>query len=214
MTESCKTRAPRGRPKDLGKRQAILQAAADLFMANGPDAVSMDDIAKAAGVAKLTLYSHFDTKDALFQQIIIDKCHEHDVNGRFDDLAQLPPREALHRLGQNFIQLILSPEALSMHRIIEGGLASPKMARVFHEAGPVAVKKEFSKLAQRWQKQGQMSTRWSPDDLADMFFCLIKGMLHMELVLGLRKRPSAADIKAYAALRVDLFLAAVAPENP
>ncbi|KAG1258263.1 hypothetical protein G6F65_015638 [Rhizopus arrhizus] len=44
-----------GRPKDLGKRAAILEAAKALFIEQGYTGVSMDAIAAQAGVSKLTV---------------------------------------------------------------------------------------------------------------------------------------------------------------
>ena len=55
-----------GRPKDLGKRAAILDAAKRLFLVQGFTGVSMDQIAAEAGVSKLTVYSHFGDKESLF----------------------------------------------------------------------------------------------------------------------------------------------------
>ena len=55
-----------GRPKDPEKRNAILEAAMQLFPSRGYDGVSMDALAQAAGVSKLTVYSHFEDKEALF----------------------------------------------------------------------------------------------------------------------------------------------------
>ena len=55
-----------GRPKDLGKRSSILEAAKRLFSMEGFAGVSMDQIAAEAGVSKLTVYSHFGDKEALF----------------------------------------------------------------------------------------------------------------------------------------------------
>ncbi len=52
-----------GRPKDLGKRAAILEAAKVLFIEQGYTGVSMDAIAAQAGVSKLTVYSHFGDKE-------------------------------------------------------------------------------------------------------------------------------------------------------
>ena len=46
-----------GRPKDLAKREAILEAAKCLFLRHGYAGSSMDAIAAHAGVSKLTVYS-------------------------------------------------------------------------------------------------------------------------------------------------------------
>src|SRR5258707_12840360 len=63
----------RGRPRSEKARQAILKAAADLLLARGLGAVSMDAVAEQAGVSKATIYRWWPTKetlalDALFEQ--------------------------------------------------------------------------------------------------------------------------------------------------
>jgi TetR/AcrR family transcriptional repressor of mexJK operon len=50
----------------MEKRAAILDAAMALFPARGYDGASVEAIAQAAGVSKLTVYSHFADKEALF----------------------------------------------------------------------------------------------------------------------------------------------------
>lgn len=54
-------------PPALGKHEAILAAAIMQFTRFGYRRTSMDDIAKAAGVAKGTLYLYFDSKAAVFR---------------------------------------------------------------------------------------------------------------------------------------------------
>jgi AcrR family transcriptional regulator len=48
------------------KREAILAAARQVFSTNGVVDVTMEDIAKAAGVGKGSLYLHFASKDELY----------------------------------------------------------------------------------------------------------------------------------------------------
>src|SRR6187397_1166596 len=52
------------------RRQAILDAALDEFVARGFAATRLDDVANRAGVAKGTIYLHFKDKEALFQELI------------------------------------------------------------------------------------------------------------------------------------------------
>ena len=64
--------APKGEmPKQAGsdKRETILDAAFDLFRHYGYRRTSMEDIARAAGVAKGTLYLYFTSKEDLFEAI-------------------------------------------------------------------------------------------------------------------------------------------------
>ena len=85
-----------GRPKDLGKRAAILEAAKQLFSDQGFNGASMDQIAAEAGVSKLTVYSHFGDKEALFTAAVRAKCDEMLPDDLFQTLV-LAPHQALIR---------------------------------------------------------------------------------------------------------------------
>jgi AcrR family transcriptional regulator len=52
------------------RRQAIIEAALDEFIARGYTATRLDDVAQRAGVAKGTIYLHFKDKEALFQELV------------------------------------------------------------------------------------------------------------------------------------------------
>src|SRR4051794_9468390 len=52
------------------RREAIVAAALDEFVARGFAATRLDDVAKRAGVAKGTIYLHFTDKEALFQELV------------------------------------------------------------------------------------------------------------------------------------------------
>ena len=56
------------------KAEAILDAASQLFREHGYGAVSMDQIAREAGVSKATVYAHFVSKDQLFAAMIHNAC--------------------------------------------------------------------------------------------------------------------------------------------
>ena len=99
MTLTAKTPSP-GRPKDLEKRAAILEAAKVLFPARGYDGVSMDAIAQAAGVSKLTVYSHFQDKDTLFVEAVKAKCEDLLPSDLFVARFEGPVREHLLRIAR------------------------------------------------------------------------------------------------------------------
>src|SRR4030081_1698292 len=52
------------------RREAIIAAGLDEFIARGFAATRLDDVAKRAGVAKGTIYLHFRDKEALFQELV------------------------------------------------------------------------------------------------------------------------------------------------
>ena len=70
MSDLRHTATP-GRPKDMAKRQSILDVAKCLFLELGYEGSSMDSIALAAGVSKLTVYNHFNDKETLLSLIHI-----------------------------------------------------------------------------------------------------------------------------------------------
>jgi AcrR family transcriptional regulator len=52
------------------RRAAIVEAAMEEFIARGFAATRLDDIAKRAGVAKGTIYLHFQDKESMFEELI------------------------------------------------------------------------------------------------------------------------------------------------
>jgi len=66
MKDQVSAEAPRrGRPRSEKAHQAILEAAAELLLARGLSAVSMDAVAQQAGVSKATIYRWWPTKETL-----------------------------------------------------------------------------------------------------------------------------------------------------
>ena len=59
-----------GRNDGGAKRRQIMEGARQVFLSGGFDGASMNDVARAAGVSKGTLYAYFNSKDELFEAII------------------------------------------------------------------------------------------------------------------------------------------------
>lgn len=204
-----KTASP-GRPKDLNKRAAILDAAKRLFTLQGFDGVSMDLIANEAGVSKLTVYSHFGDKDALFAEAIRVKCEERMPPDLFPADLKGPLRVQLTRIAQAFFALITSEEALSMHRMMLTQSSDLHVRQMFWKAGPQRVQEAFNEFLQARVAAGELVV----PDIArapSQFFCLLKGELHMRMVSGLCAAPAKREVDAHIDATVDLFLRAYGP---
>jgi AcrR family transcriptional regulator len=78
----------RGRPRSEAARLAILDAAGELLLANGLEAVSMDAVAERAGVSKATIYRWWPTKQTLALEALY---HE------WDTTQSAPPDTGLLR---------------------------------------------------------------------------------------------------------------------
>jgi len=199
-----------GRPKDLGKRASILEAAKRLFLEQGYQGVSMDQIAAAAGVSKLTVYSHFGDKEALFSEAIAAKCQEVLPDDLFVSPPEGPLNEQLRAIGHAFFRLITSEEAISMHRMMNTpGTAENALRELFWNAGPRRVQEVFAQFLQARVEQGQLRI----DDAAlasSQFFSLLKGELHPMMACGLCTEPSPAEVAGHIDATVDFFLRAYA----
>jgi TetR/AcrR family transcriptional repressor of mexJK operon len=200
-----------GRPKDLGKRAAILEAAKRLFVEQGYDGVSMDQIAAAAGVSKLTVYSHFGDKDALFAAAARAYCEQRLPPELFVASPEVPLRQRMQEIAQAFYAMVSAPEAVAGHRILcTPQLADSPVPAMFWEAGPKRVQGEFAQLLQRRIEAGELEI----DDVpraASQFFTLLKGDLHARLVMGCGDEAACREVaREHVAASVDMFLRAYA----
>ena len=109
------------------KRQRILAAAVDIFYAQGLESASMDQIARAAEVAKGTLYLYFANKDDLVEQAYW-LCHQEDAAACREGLDQLDSAiQKLERRLENVTRWALAnPAKIKMERLYFG---SPKYGR-------------------------------------------------------------------------------------
>jgi TetR/AcrR family transcriptional regulator, mexJK operon transcriptional repressor len=205
MTSTALKPAP-GRPKDLEKRAAILEAAKRLFPKHGFEGTSMDAIATEAGVSKLTVYSHFKDKDTLFHDTVAAKCAEGMPHEIFDFVKGAPVRAQLHAIAHKFFELIVSPEAMSLHRLMTAQ-PEPKLGKLFWEAGPRKTQAELARFLRAEIEAGVLDIP-DPDRAASMFMSLLKGEPFARLSYMCCPHFGEADIEAHIDAVVDFFLRA------
>jgi TetR/AcrR family transcriptional repressor of mexJK operon len=193
------------------KRQAILQAAGALFMAQGYGAVSMDAIARAGGVSKATLYAHFQSKDALFANIVGTGCRQSIQTSDFLPDAVTDVEAALTGLGQRMLRFLLAERTLAIHRIvIAESVRFPELGRAFYDNGPGMFRRVFAAWLVRQQQAGRLAVP-DPDLAADQFVGMLRGAgVFTRATLGLAPGPTEAEINATVEGAVRTFLRAFA----
>src|SRR5215472_14403625 len=123
--------------QDNAKRRQIVEGARQIFMAQGFDAASMNEIARAAGVSKGTLYVYFQNKEQLFEAIVGHECRE-----QGERIFALDPEEhdiegVLMRLGLAFVEFLCRPaRAPKLRTVIAIAERMPDLGRRFYETGP------------------------------------------------------------------------------
>lgn len=92
----------RGRPIDNSKINSIIETARTLFAQNGFARTTLDAIAEMSGVTKMTIYSHFKSKEELFGATITNR-----IKKEFAfDIETLDPRnpsDGLIKIASGFI---------------------------------------------------------------------------------------------------------------
>jgi AcrR family transcriptional regulator len=194
-------------PEVAGKRERMLEAARSLFLAHGYGAVSMDAVARAAGVSKATLYAHFESKDRLFATIIATTCSR-----KWEFLESLSDegglRQALIDIASACLGLMLREDSLAVYRMtIAESARFPELGRAFYENGPQAFRE---RLATWIAKRAALGWLDVPDvgTAADQFMGMLRGNLHMRASLGLLPASTEAVIDQAAADATDTFLRA------
>ncbi|AZE46873.1 Transcriptional regulator, AcrR family [Pseudomonas chlororaphis] len=213
MSDNISTSNGPGRPKDLAKRQAILEAAKTLFLSNGYANTSMDAVAAEAGVSKLTVYSHFNDKETLFSSAVMAKCEEQLPTLIFELPAGMPIESVLLNIARGFHLLINSEESLNLHRLIMAlGSQDPKLSQIFFEAGPQRMVQGMERLLTRIDQSGALRID-KPRNAAEHFFCLLKGAANFRLLYGCGEPLSDEAAEEHVREVVGLFMRAYRPES-
>jgi len=196
-----------GRPKDANKRAAILKAARKHFLAHGYNGASMDAVAAEASVSKLTIYSHFANKDALFQEVIAGECLSTSLNRNYDGLLKLSTEAALKEVALNILKILLHPEMLNLHRLMVSQAGQqPKISRLYYEAGPEQFKENLIELLSVIQKRGEHYFGENLHHTATLFCSCVKGDVHYRAVLNLQSRFTPQELDTHCSEIVKLFL--------
>ncbi|PNB24025.1 TetR/AcrR family transcriptional regulator, partial [Pseudomonas sp. DP16D-E2] len=173
-----------GRPKDLAKREAILEAAKRLFLSLGYANTSMDAVAAAAGVSKLTVYSHFTDKQTLFGAAVMATCQNQLPDLMFEYPEGAAVEDVLLNIARGFQALISSDEAVKLSRLIFAlGSQDPGFGQYFYAAGPKRVMSGMEALLRCVDQRGLLRID-NPWQAAEHFFCLVKGAPDYRLLLG------------------------------
>ena len=197
------------KPAPVGSKAAsILDAAARSFLAAGFGAVSMDTIARAAGVSKATVYAHFANKEELFGAIVGRVCEQRFETFSAQELDPADVRRSLVTLGRRFLELLLSPEAIAVHRIIVAEVTRfPALGEVFWRAGPERTGSQIETFMRRAVACGALAIA-DTRRAAEQFVGLVRGETQLRHLLRLDSAADEATIAAAVDSAVDTFLRA------
>jgi TetR/AcrR family transcriptional regulator, mexJK operon transcriptional repressor len=202
MTMACAPRPPEVRSPKVA---LILDAAFELFLARGFDAVSTDLIAKTAGVSKATLYAHFTSKEALFSEILLRQCAEFSALVRIPDKYDGDLVGTLCRFALDFISMFQDEHGMAMYRLIVGEIHRfPQVAFAFDSAGPSEMSCRLVRLLGQVVEHGELEIE-DLDLAGEQFMALLTGRILLDHALGLPLLPQD-EIRRRVEAAIGLFL--------
>jgi len=204
-----------GPGRSARKRQAIMDAAAGLFLRHGYQGTSMDEIAALAEVSKQTVYKNFPDKEGLFTEIVLgtlDQAGEpfREQIEQLRDTSDLP--RDLRDLARQYLITVMAPRVLQLRRLVIGEASRlPALAEAYYQRAP---ERTIAVLADCF---GQLSARGlldAPDPLlaASHFAFLVLGRpLDRSLFCRPDRGFTRAELTALADAGTRVFLTAYAP---
>ena len=206
MTENSQGR--RGRPANQALAQTIIDAAHELFVELGFQATTLDKVAQRAKISKLSIYRHFENKEALFGAAIAAHCHQFAPQALFEGVDG-SAEDQLMAVGSSLLRTLLRPDVRNVEAMVTADTPNQKsLSKVHYEAGPAHIIAQIEALLRELHAKALLNV---PDPLrsARLFAALFKGS---DLLLIARFDEARAEddneIESYCRSAVAMFIAA------
>lgn len=189
------------------KFDQVLDGARAVFMADGFEGASVDDIARAAGVSKATLYSYFPDKRLLFLEVAKAECRHQSqmATDRINDCG--PPREVLGQAGRHFLKFLTSKLGQQIFRMcVAESDRFPEIGQQFYRSGPEVMRAEMVGYFQAAADRGQLKI----DDFdlaANQFGELCKADIWPRMIFGMQDTVTDQEIDRVVDGAVETFMA-------
>jgi TetR/AcrR family transcriptional regulator, mexJK operon transcriptional repressor len=200
------------RPVDQGKQDAILSAARAEFFENGFASASIERIAAAANVSKVTIYNHFQNKENLFSAVIGVECGK--MRGHLADMSATDTslRAELLHFARSAMEFLGSADIIRFDRRMAAEVERhPEMGELFLNAGPRRMQAMLTEMIAGAMDRGQL-VKADPRLAASHLFGMIRGFADVEWRFsGAGAATSPVAVSSIEA-SVDRFLRAYAPD--
>jgi AcrR family transcriptional regulator len=198
----------RGRPANEALGGTIVDAAGKLFVELGFQATTLDKVAQRAKISKLSIYRHFENKEALFSAAIAARCHQLAPQALFEGVDG-SAEDQLMAVGSSLLRTLLSPDVRSVEAMVMADKTNQmSLSKLHYEAGPAHITAQIEALLRQLDAKAALNV---PDPLrsARLFAALFKGS---DLLIVARFDEARAEddneIESYCRSAVAMFIAA------
>jgi AcrR family transcriptional regulator len=164
----------------------------------------MNDVAKAAGMSKKTVYQLIDSKAALFDALMAHHAEKLVMPAIEDDWTM---NEILVQFLLRLGAYLLSPAQISLIRLIMAEYThSNDLGRVFHQKRVMRSKTQLESWLARICAPDYVQVA-DAREMAAMLFGMALGEFHLGVLVGFRPIPTKAALTRRVRCAVDVFLA-------
>jgi AcrR family transcriptional regulator len=162
--------ASRGRPRDPAIGTAILTAALELFIAHGIAGMSIEQVAKRAGVGKPTIYRRWSTKESLVADAIGALVGASELHWpTSEEIESTPPHELVRRNIAGAARTAADPTFRALVAQVYGSTVTHPLLMRTYWTHYIEPRRELSfALLRRAQAEGTVAPDADLDVLVDM----------------------------------------------
>lgn len=194
------------------KYDDVLAGARDVFLAQGFEGASVDDIARAAGVSKATLYSYFADKRLMFLEVVKAECCSHVIAAESKLCPHTKLRDALFIAAETMVNFFTSDLYLRMYRVaVAESERFPELGRQFYENGPLLGRLRMVEYLTGAEARGEVQIE-DKALAADMLTELCRADLFTQRLFGIATKVTEVQKDRIIDAAVAMFLARYAPK--
>lgn len=175
MQEKSSLGSSVGRPRSEATRRQILEAAITLLQDKSIQAISIEAIAREAGVSKATIYRWWDSKASVVIDAFIEN---HLVKTPFP--RGVSPREAITHHFRSLVEQYSGWPGRLVAQLIAEGQSDPAILRTFRERFHYGRRAVVKEMIEEWRLSGDIPADTNIEILMD----LIYGPVYMRLMIG------------------------------
>lgn len=193
------------------KYDDVIEGARSVFLAQGFEGASVDDIARTAGVSKATLYSYFADKRLLFLEVAKAECCRQvsEAEGKIGPDVSL--KDALSIAAVTLVEFFTSDFYLRMFRVVVAESERfPELGRQFYETGPAMARERMVEYLTEAEARGEIQIE-DKALAADLFGEMCRADLFNRLLFGITDKVSQAQKDRIANGALAMFLARYCP---
>ncbi len=189
------------------KFDQVLEGARSIFMRDGYEGASVDEISRTAGVSKATLYSYFPDKRLLFSEVARIEC-DRQANEALSVIdVTAPVRDALTEAADRVVRFFLTDFGQQVFRIcVAESYRFPELGRRFYESGPALLRERMVYLLQIYTERNELDIS-DLDLAANQFSELCKSDMFVRRLCGVCTEVTEAEIDRVVTGVVDMFMA-------